>query len=38
MGKVIPVQPGDYVARLQKKAPVTEVHEIGEKYEVLFPR
>ncbi|MDR3723494.1 MAG: hypothetical protein P4K83_03285 [Terracidiphilus sp.] len=37
MGTVVPIILGDYVARLQKKSPVSDVQEIGQKYEVLFP-
>jgi hypothetical protein len=37
MGAVTSIAPGDYVARLQKKSPVRDLQEIGQKYEVLFP-
>lgn len=37
MGEIVPIPPGDYVARLAKKTPVTDLQEIGQKYEVLFP-
>lgn len=37
MGEVVPIPPGDYVARIAKKSPVPGLQEIGQKYEVLFP-
>jgi hypothetical protein len=37
MGDAVPIVPGDYVARFRKKSHSTNLQQLGQKFEILFP-